>query len=139
MNRYFHSFFVLFSISLRTQSTYYVAPSSTGGNYSKNGSIGSPFVTIQYVVNQLSSGDDILNIRASSYRETITINKTGSNGNQMIIQAYENEVVNIDGTIDVTVNSLAILTVNSGVTLTVNGNLVKMENISVNGEINVNN
>ena len=57
----------------------------------------------------------------------------------MIIQAYENEVVNIDGTIDVTVNSLAILTVNSGVTLTVNRNLVKMENITVNGEINVNN
>ena len=40
---------------------------------------------------------------------------------------------------NLTVNSSATLTVDSGVTLTVNGNLVNMGNITVNGEINVNN
>ena len=102
MNRYFLSFFfVLISISLHTQSTYYVAPSSSGGSDSNNGSIGSPFETIQYGINQLSSGGDILYIRAGTYRETITINKTGASGNPIIIEAYSSEVVTIDGTVDV--------------------------------------
>ena len=103
MSRYFLSFFfVLFSISLHSQSTYYVAPSSSGGSDSNNGSIGSPFETIQYGINQLSSGGDILYIRAGTYRETITINKTGASGNPIIIEAYSSEVVTIDGTVDVT-------------------------------------
>ncbi len=103
MNRYFLSFFfVLISISLHTQSTYYVAPSSSGGSDSNNGSRGSPFETIQYGINQLSSGGDILYIRAGTYRETITINKTGASGNPIIIEAYSNEEVTIDGTVDVT-------------------------------------
>ena len=103
MSRYFLSFFfVLFSISLYSQSTYYVAPSSSGGSDSNNGSIGSPFETIQYGINQLSSGGDILYIRAGTYRETITINKTGASGNPIIIEAYSSEVVTIDGTVDVT-------------------------------------
>ena len=103
MSRYFLSFFfVLFSISLHSQSTYYVAPSSSGGSDSNNGSIGSPFETIQYGINQLSSGGDILYIRAGTYRETITINKTGSNGNPITIEAYSSEEVTIDGTVDVT-------------------------------------
>ena len=102
MSRYFLSFFfVLISISLHTQSTYYVAPSSSGGSDSNNGSIGSPFETIQYGINQLSSGGDILYIRAGTYRETITINKTGASGNPIIIEAYSSEVVTIDGTVDV--------------------------------------
>ncbi len=103
MSRYFLSFFfVLFSISLYSQSTFYVAPSSSGGSDSNNGSIGSPFETIQYGINQLSSGGDILYIRAGTYRETITINKTGASGNPIIIEAYSSEVVTIDGTVDVT-------------------------------------
>ncbi|MDC3110148.1 hypothetical protein OA490_04190 [Flavobacteriales bacterium] len=103
MSRYFLSFFfVLFSISLYSQSTYYVAPSSSGGSDSNNGSIGSPFETIQYGINQLSSGGDILYIRAGTYRETITINKTGSNGNPITIEAYSSEEVTIDGTVDIT-------------------------------------
>ena len=103
MSRYFLSFFfVLFSISLYSQSTYYVAPSSSGGSDSNNGSIGSPFETIQYGINQLSSGGDILYIRAGTYRETITINKTGASGNPIIIEAYSSEEVTIDGTVDIT-------------------------------------
>ena len=103
MSRYFLSFFfVLFLISSYSQSTYYVAPSSSGGSDSNNGSIGSPFETIQYGINQLSSGGDILYIRAGIYRETITINKTGASGNPIIIEAYGSEEVTIDGTVDVT-------------------------------------
>ena len=64
--------------------------------------IGSPFETIQYGVNQLSSGGDKLYIRAGTYRETITINKIGTSGNPIIIEAYGSEEVTIDGTVDIT-------------------------------------
>ena len=103
MNRYFFTLlFVVFSSFLFSQNTFYVAPSSSGGSDSNNGSIGSPFETIQYGVNQLSSGGDKLYIRAGTYRETITINKIGTSGNPIIIEAYGNEEVTIDGTVDIT-------------------------------------
>ena len=103
MNRYFFTLlFVLFSSFLFSQNTFYVAPSSSGGSDSNNGSIGSPFETIQYGVNQLSSGGDKLYIRAGTYRETITINKIGTSGNPIIIEAYGSEDVTIDGTVDIT-------------------------------------
>ena len=102
--RFLLSFLLLSCFNIYTQSgsTYYVAPSSSGGNDSNSGSIGSPFETIQHGINQLSSGGDILYIRAGTYRETITINKTGASGNPIIIEAYGSEEVTIDGTVDIT-------------------------------------
>jgi len=97
---------LLFIISLNSfSSTYYVAPSSSGGDDDTgDGSISSPWETIQYAVNQLSAGD-ILYIREGTYRETITIDENGSSGNEITIEAYTDngtlETVTIDGTVDV--------------------------------------
>ena len=90
------SFFQFFS-----QTTYYVAPSSSGGSDSNAGTLAAPFETLQHAINQLSAGD-ILYIREGTYRETITIDEDGTSGNLITIQNYNNEVVTIDGTVDVT-------------------------------------
>jgi len=89
------SFFQFFS------TTYYVAPSSSGGSDSNAGTLAAPFETLQHAINQLSAGD-ILYIRAGTYRETITIDENGASGNLITIENYNNEVVTIDGTVDVT-------------------------------------
>ena len=91
------SFFQSFS-----QTTYYVAPSALGGSNGNAGTtLAAPFETLQHAINQLSAGD-ILNIRQGTYRETIIITNDGSSGNLITIQNYQNEVVTIDGTVDVT-------------------------------------
>ena len=91
------SFFQLFS-----QTTYYVAPSSSGGSNSNVGtSLAAPYETLSHAIDQLTAGD-ILYIREGTYRETITIDEDGTSGNLITIQNYNNEVVTIDGTVDVT-------------------------------------
>ena len=82
-------------------TTYYVAPSSSGGSDSNAGTLAAPFETLHHAINQLSAGD-ILYIREGTYRETITIDEDGTSGNLITIQNYNNEVVTIDGTVDVT-------------------------------------
>ena len=91
------SFFQFFS-----QTTYYVAPSASGGSNSNEGtSLAAPFETLAHAIEQLTAGD-ILYIREGTYRETITIDEDGASGNLITIQNYNNEVVTIDGTVDVT-------------------------------------
>ena len=82
-------------------TTYYVAPSSSGGSDSNAGTLAAPFETLAHAIDQLTAGD-ILYIREGTYRETITIDEDGSSGNLVTIQNYNNEVVTIDGTVDVT-------------------------------------
>ena len=85
-----------------SQTTYYVAPSASGGSNSNAGtSLAAPFETLAHAIDQLTAGD-ILYIREGTYRETITIDEDGSSGNLITIQNYNNEVVTIDGTVDVT-------------------------------------
>ena len=93
---------LIFSFShLLAQTTYYVAPASSGGDNNNAGTLAAPFETLQYAVNQLTAGD-ILYIREGTYRETITIDEDGTSGNLITIENYNNEVVTIDGTVDVT-------------------------------------
>jgi len=96
---------LLFLISLNSfSSTYYVAPSASGGSNSNNGSISSPWETITYALTQLSAGDTLY-LREGTYRETVTITQDGSSGNVITIEAYTDngtlETVTIDGTVDV--------------------------------------
>ena len=71
----------LFLISLNSfSSTYYVAPSASGGDDDNAGTFAAPFETITHALTQLSAGD-ILYIREGTYRETITITQDGSSGN----------------------------------------------------------
>ena len=79
-----------------------MAPTESGGNNSNSGtSLAAPFETLQHAIDQLTAGD-ILYIREGTYRETITIDEDGSSGNLITIQNYNNEVVTIDGTTDIT-------------------------------------
>ena len=96
-------FTLIFTLSFLQffSTTYYVAPSTSGGSDSNAGTLAAPFETLQYAVNRLSAGD-ILYIRAGTYRETITIDEDGASGNLITIENYNNEVVTIDGTVDVT-------------------------------------
>ena len=84
-----------------SQTTYYVAPSSSGGSDSNAGTFAAPFETLAHAIDQLTAGD-ILYIREGTYRETISIDEDGSSGNLITIENYDNEVVTIDGTSDVT-------------------------------------
>ena len=97
------TYILIFSFShLIAQTNYYVAPSASGGNNSNSGTtLAAPFETLQHAINQLTAGD-ILYIREGTYRETITIDEDGTSGNLITIQNYNNEVVTIDGTVDVT-------------------------------------
>ena len=96
------TYILIFSFShVLAQTTYYVAPASSGGDNNNAGTLAAPFETLQYAVNQLTAGD-ILYIREGTYRETITIDEDGTSGNLITIQNYNNEVVTIDGTVDVT-------------------------------------
>ena len=96
------TYILIFSFShVLAQTTYYVAPASSGGDNDNAGTLAAPFETLQYAVNQLTAGD-ILYIREGVYRETITIDEDGTSGNLITIQNYNNEVVTIDGTVDVT-------------------------------------
>ena len=88
-------------IQFFSQTTYYVAPSASGGSDSNAGTLAAPFETLQHAINQLSAGD-VLYIREGIYRETITIDEDGTSGNLITIENYNNEVVTIDGTVDVT-------------------------------------
>ena len=106
MSKIFFPFltFLIFSLTFLqsySQTTYYVAPSSSGGSNSNAGTLAAPFETLGHAIDQLSAGD-ILYIREGTYRETITIDEDGTSGNVITIQNYNNEVVTIDGTVDVT-------------------------------------
>ena len=102
IKRLLFTFFLIFSVAqLHSQTTYYVAPSASGGSNSNAGTLAAPFETLQHAINQLTAGD-ILYVREGTYRETITIDEDGTSGNLITIQNYNNEVVTIDGTTDIT-------------------------------------
>ena len=97
------TYILIFSfVQFFSQTIYYVAPSASGGSNSNAGtSLAAPFETLGHAIDQLTAGD-ILYVREGTYRETITIDEDGSSGNLITIQNYNNEVVTIDGTVDVT-------------------------------------
>ena len=99
MNRFLFLFILFISVFNIYSADYYV--SSSGTDNESCGAIGTPCQTIQYAINKLSAGDTLY-IREGTYRETITITNDGSSGNLITIQNYNNEIVTIDGTTDVT-------------------------------------
>ena len=73
---------------------YYVAPI---GNDSNNGSLSSPWKTIQYAATKAMAGDTI-NVRAGTYAETVTITRSGAAGagQRIIFRNYAGEHPVID-------------------------------------------
>ena len=76
-------------------ASFYV---SKTGNDSNNGSLNSPWLTIQYAVNQINAGDSLF-VFQGVYNESITFTKSG-NGTDgfIVIRNVENENPIIDGT-----------------------------------------
>ena len=83
---------ILTTIFGYSQNSFYV---STTGNNSNNGSLSSPWLTIQYGCNQLQAGDT-LNIMAGVYQEKIDLDVSGTSTAYITIQNYLNDNVIID-------------------------------------------
>jgi hypothetical protein len=87
--RWFFWIVALASLCSQTfAATYYVSPS---GSDSQSGSLDSPWRSLQYAENQLSSGD-ILVLRGGEYNETVTINVPN-----VTVKNYPGETPVIDG------------------------------------------
>ena len=66
------SFFQFFS-----QTTYYVAPSASGGSNSNEGTIAAPFETLAHAIDQLTAGDILYNILGTEVLSTTLHNNMG--------------------------------------------------------------
>jgi hypothetical protein len=79
--------------------TYYVDGTNGNDSYTtaQAQSIATPWKTIQNAATNMVAGD-VCNIRAGTYRETVTVPTSGSSGAPITFQAYNNETVTIDGT-----------------------------------------
>lgn len=84
---------IIFSTIVFAQNNFYV---STTGNNSNNGSLTTPWETIQFGVSQLSAGDT-LNILAGTYSGKIDLAVSGTSGNEITIKNYNNDNVIING------------------------------------------
>ena len=78
---------------VNSQNNYYV---STTGNDANNGSLSTPWNTIQFGVSQLNAGDT-LNIMSGTYAGQIDITVTGTAGNEITIRNHNNDNVIISG------------------------------------------
>ena len=78
---------------------YYV---STSGNDSiGDGSMANPWRTVQYAVNQAYAGDTIL-VREGRYYESVIFPRSGTEESRIIVKAYPDENVYMDGSIAIT-------------------------------------
>jgi hypothetical protein len=74
-------------------ANYYVSGSVVT---SGNGSLGSPFKTIQEAANVATAGSNVY-IRSGTYRETVTMTRSGTSTSPITFQPYQNESVTITG------------------------------------------
>lgn len=89
---------LLLTISTLYSADYYVSPGGDDGN---NGTAGAPFKTIAKASLVMTAGDTCY-LRAGTYRETITPVNSGTDGNEMTYQAYQNELVEVTTSEEVT-------------------------------------
>jgi hypothetical protein len=82
------------SSNAQVGGTYYVAPT---GSDSNNGSLSSPWKTIQYAVTKAIAGDTV-NVRAGTYPEIVNITRSGlaTTGQRIIFRNYPGEHPVID-------------------------------------------
>jgi len=89
--------------------TWYVAPPASGGSDSNPGTLAAPFATITKGVSMLSAAGDVLNVRAGTYNESVTVwHKYGTDANPIRIQNYTGETPVIDGT-GTTTNDVVVI------------------------------
>ena len=74
-------------------ATYYVAP---GGSDSAPGSLDQPLRTIQAAADRAAAGDTVL-IRGGTYRETVTLPRSGTAAAPIVFRPYQTEAVTVSG------------------------------------------
>ncbi len=84
---------MMISVALSAQSFYV----STNGDDNNPGSLDQPWETIQYAMDMASPGS-IVNIMGGTYNERLYVNVSGTPGNIITFQNYNNEAVLVDGT-----------------------------------------
>jgi hypothetical protein len=105
--------FILFGACPAYCSTYFVA---TDGSDSNSGTIESPFKTINKAVTLVVAGDTIyLRGGVHDYNATISISKSGSSGNLITLQNYQNETVIVDFSKMPRVNNTRGIQMNAGI------------------------
>jgi len=111
MRRFLALFVLLAGCSFA--ETVYVA---TNGSNLAVGSLGAPWETIQYAVDQATSGDTVF-VRGGIYSERVVLNQSG-----LSLETYDNETVVLDGSGFVVSNGWdALLDLNGQDDITVNG------------------
>lgn len=88
---------ILLFCSCATGTTYYVA---TDGDNADSGSITEPWGTVAYALGASSalSAGDTLYLRGGTYREQVTIQKSGISNNWITVASYPGETAYMDGT-----------------------------------------
>lgn len=90
----------LWTGSANAANTYYVA---TTGSDSNPGTLAQPFLTIQKAANTVAAGDTV-DIFGGMYRETVTMQQSGTSDARITFQPYQNQQVTITG-LDVFTNA----------------------------------
>ncbi|MEP5339524.1 MAG: right-handed parallel beta-helix repeat-containing protein [Algibacter sp.] len=99
------------------QTNYYV---STSGNNSNNGSITTPFLSIQTALDLASAGD-IIYVRSGSYAEKLWWTNSGTSGNPITITNYNDESVILSGTSASNASQGALILISSKSHIRING------------------
>jgi hypothetical protein len=118
----------------------YASPS---GSDSSNGSIGSPYLTVDKLDQSLAPGQTGC-LRAGTYGNTSTwddLAKSGTSGNPITIMSYPGETAHVDGYVDIEADytTLTGLTVDGSNTLYSNptgpcGNMVASDPLTIEGQ-----
>lgn len=69
---------------------------ATWGDDNNNGSITQPWKNLQYAINNLQPGDRLL-IRGGIYKEYVSLKKSGTSENPIVISTFQNEEAVLDG------------------------------------------
>lgn len=85
--------------TVKAAAVYYV--SETGNDVTGNGTLSKPWKTIQKAADTMKAGDTCI-IRGGTYRETVTLNTSGTSANPISFQAYTGETVTVSGADPVT-------------------------------------
>jgi hypothetical protein len=79
----------------KAAATYYV--STSGDDTNGTGTNSKPWKTIQKAADTMVAGDTCI-IRGGTYRETVTLSKSGTATSPITFQAYKGETVTVSGT-----------------------------------------
>jgi Secretion system C-terminal sorting domain len=89
----FLALFVLFSLNLNAQTTFYVDKTGSDANV---GTAALPWLTIQKACNAATAGSTVY-IKSGTYTESIWTNVSGTPGNNITFTNFGTDVVTVDG------------------------------------------